>query len=75
MKKILAILIILGLAGVLVWAGYKYAYKKPVSLPTTSTTTGASTTKTENLEAELQQTEDDGGAADFVELEKSAEGL
>ena len=71
MKKILAILIILGLAAVLVWAGYKYAYRKPVLLTTTITTT----TKTEDLEAELQQTEDDGGAADFVELEKSAEGL
>lgn len=61
MKKILAILVILGLAVVLVWAGYKYAY--------------TTTTKTENLEGELLQTEDDGGAADFVELEKSAEGL
>ena len=68
MKKVLAILIILGLAVALVWA-----------LSTTTTPTpNAITTKTENtenLEAQLQQTEDDGGTADFVELQKSAEGL
>jgi len=78
MKKVL-ILIVLVLAVVLIWVGYRYGYKKPVTKGTYTTpvvgTVPSGTPAEDNLQTELKQTEDDGGAADFVELEKSTEGL
>ncbi|MEK7091061.1 MAG: hypothetical protein AAB887_00960 [Patescibacteria group bacterium] len=65
MKKTLAILAVLVLVAVLVWM--KVGRKTPTV--NTPVTTG------EDLNKELMATEDDGGAADFVELQNSAEGL
>ncbi len=64
MKKVLAILVILA-AAALVWMGLA----KKTQVGRTAVTAG------EDLNKELMTTEDDGGAADFVELQKSAEGL
>ncbi len=64
MKKVLAILVILA-AAALVWVGL--AKKTQVGK--------TAVTAEEDLNKELMTTEDDGGAADFVELQKSAEGL
>ncbi len=65
MKKVLAILVILAAAAALVWVGLA----KKTQVGRTAVTAG------EDLNKELMTTEDDGGAADFVELQKSAEGL
>lgn len=65
MKKTLVILAVLFSLGILVWM--KVGKKTPVI--NTPVTSG------EDLNKELMTTEDDGGAADFVELQSSAEGL
>lgn len=71
MKKVWAILMILALAAALVWVGYRYVFKKQMTEEAVLYTAPIE----ENLTTELTKTEDDGGTADFVELEKSAEGL
>ncbi len=65
MKKILIIIAVL----VAIIFGWRYFNKpKVVVKPQVE---GAQT----NLEQDLKSTEDDGGVADFEELDKSAEGL
>ena len=67
MKKVL-IVIVLVLAAVLLWAGLTKKTARPQ--------TGAVIVTTEeDLNKELDSTVDDGGAADFGELQNSAEGL
>ena len=67
MKKIL-VLIVLVLAAVLLWTGLTKKTARPQ--------TGAATATTEeDLNKELDSTVDDRGAADFGELQNSAEGL
>lgn len=76
MKKVWIILIAFAILVVVVWLGY--AGKTP-KLQTVKTQTEEKTVVTmtaeEDLNKELGTTADDGGAADFVELQKSAEGL
>ncbi len=65
MKKILIVIVVL----VAIVIGWKYFYKPKMEVK--PQVEGVQT----NLEQDLKSTEDDGGAADFKELDKSAEGL
>ncbi|GEM_PF-5440413 len=73
MKKVWAILIILALAAALAWVGLAKKTQKPQTIKTQ--VEGTTVTTEEDLNKGLMTTEDDGGTADFVELERSAEGL
>lgn len=72
MKKVLMILVVLAVVA-LIWM--TLIRKIQNSQPVKTQVGGTTVTVEEDLDKELGTTVDDGGAADFVELQNSAEGL